>query len=176
MRKVAPVAMPRGTISFGVVKSIRVEVVNFWGAPRAMRVFFRELRRDGQIDPAMAVARGEVRDRSDAWMPTLFSRLKSGRIWYEPGFVGGDEFEKWVTICAQVDKGEFIPILGPELGEDLFGGSRELASRLAKRHAFPLGEHERYDLSKVAQYLNATQNRKYPPEAVKEQFPRDVAG
>ena len=28
----------------------------------------------------------------------------------------------------------------------------------------------------MAQYLNATQNRKYPPEAVKEQFPRDVAG
>ncbi len=142
----------------------------------AMPVFFRELRRDGQIDRAMAVARGEVRDRSDAWMPTLFSRLKSGRIWYEPGFVGGDEFEKWVTICAQVEKGEFIPILGPELGEDLFGGSRELASRLAKRHAFPLEEHERYDLSKVAQYLSATQNRKYPPEAVKEQFLRDVAG
>src|SRR5712691_9688473 len=51
----------------------------------AMPVFFRELVRDGQIDRAMAVARGVVRDRRDHWMPALFLRLKSGRIWYEPG-------------------------------------------------------------------------------------------
>ena len=88
-----------------------------------MRVFFRELRRDGQIDPAMAVARGEVRDRSDAWMPTLFSRLKSGRIWYEPGFVGGDEFEKWVTICAQVDKGSLFRFWVLNWGRIFSGGA-----------------------------------------------------
>ena len=46
-----------------------------------MPVFFRELRRDGLADRAMAVARGTVRDRPDWWMPVLFSRLKSGRIW-----------------------------------------------------------------------------------------------
>lgn len=46
-----------------------------------MSVFFRELRRDGLADRAMAVARGAVRDRPDWWMPVLFSRLKSGRIW-----------------------------------------------------------------------------------------------
>jgi hypothetical protein len=46
-----------------------------------MPVFFRELLRDGQIDRALAVARGEVSDRPDFWMPVLFMRLKSGRIW-----------------------------------------------------------------------------------------------
>lgn len=46
-----------------------------------MPAFFRELRRDGLADRAMAVARGTVRDRPDWWMPVLFSRLKSGRIW-----------------------------------------------------------------------------------------------
>ena len=46
-----------------------------------MAAFFRELRRDGLVDRAMAVARGTVRDRPDWWMPVLFSRLKSGRIW-----------------------------------------------------------------------------------------------
>jgi hypothetical protein len=48
-----------------------------------MPVFFRELSRDGQIDRATAVARGAVNDRPDFWMPVLFMRLKSGRIWDE---------------------------------------------------------------------------------------------
>jgi tetratricopeptide (TPR) repeat protein len=45
-----------------------------------MPVFFRELRRDGQIDRALAVARGAVRQRSDWWMPVLFSRLRDNHI------------------------------------------------------------------------------------------------
>src|SRR5579871_267742 len=52
-------------------------------AKRAMPVFFRELAKDGQIDRAMAVARGAVRERPDSWMPALFLRLKNGRIWAE---------------------------------------------------------------------------------------------
>jgi hypothetical protein len=51
-------------------------------------VFFRELQRDGQIDQAMAVTRGAVRGQPEWWMPGLFMRLKSGRIWYAPGFIG----------------------------------------------------------------------------------------
>ena len=45
-----------------------------------MPVFFRELQIDGQIDRALAVARGSVRERPDHWMPALFMRLKSGRM------------------------------------------------------------------------------------------------
>ena len=52
---------------------------------RFMPVFFRELLRDGQIDRAMAVARSAVNDRRDFWMPVLFMRLKSGRIWDASG-------------------------------------------------------------------------------------------
>ncbi len=51
---------------------------------RAMPVFFTELLEDGQIDRALAVARGTVRDQFDSWMPALYLRLKSGRIWIEP--------------------------------------------------------------------------------------------
>ncbi len=50
---------------------------------RAMPVFFRELLRDGQIDRALAAARGAVRDRHDAWMPALYSRLERGCIWQD---------------------------------------------------------------------------------------------
>ena len=49
----------------------------------AMPVFFEEMLRDGQIDRAMARARGRVRDRGDSWMLALFLRLKDGRIWAE---------------------------------------------------------------------------------------------
>ncbi|MGD9316405.1 MAG: CHAT domain-containing protein, partial [Anaerolineae bacterium] len=37
-----------------------------------MPVFFRELQRDGQIDRAVSVARGAVRERPDWWVPVLF--------------------------------------------------------------------------------------------------------
>jgi CHAT domain len=45
-----------------------------------MPTFFVELRRDGWVDRAMAVARSAIQDRADWWAPVLFMRLKSGRI------------------------------------------------------------------------------------------------
>lgn len=139
---------------------------------RAMPIFFTEMLKDGQIDRAMAVARGMVRERFDAWIPALFLRLKSGRIWYEPGFAGGskEEFRKWSSICSRVQKGQFIPILGPELGEDVFGGTRELASELADKYAFPLAAHDRTDLAKVTQFISASQDRDFAQEKVQSQF------
>jgi hypothetical protein len=46
-----------------------------------MPSFFAELWHDGQIDRALAVARGHVKARHDAWMPALYSRLLDGRLW-----------------------------------------------------------------------------------------------
>jgi hypothetical protein len=144
---------------------------------QSMPVFFRELAVDGQIDRAMAVARGNVRERRDSWMPALFLRLKNGRIWYEPGFGGErtNEFEKWKSICSQIRKGHFIPILGPELAEDVFGGTRELANRLAEKHAFPLAAYERMDLAKVTQYISTNQDRTYVQDAVLNQFRQQLS-
>lgn len=140
---------------------------------RAIPKFFSELLKDGQVDRALAVARGAVRERQDSWMPALFLRLKQGRIWYEPGFAGGTgaaEFEKWDAICHQVRKGEFIPILGPELGRDAFGGTAELACALAQKHNSPLAPHDCDDLAKVSQYLSTRYNRTFAQEAVEEEF------
>ena len=141
-----------------------------------MKRFFKELLVDGQIDRAMAVARGEVRKADDAWMPVLFLRLRDGRIWYEPGFGGSreNEFDKWRSICASVRGGRFIPIVGPELGADLFGGTRELARVLAEQHGFPLDSHDRADLAKVAQFISVEQKRSYVCDAVQGQFLEQV--
>ena len=142
-----------------------------------MKRFFKELLIDGQIDRAMSVARGEVRKAADYWMPVLFLRLRNGCIWYEPGF-GGDganEFDKWKSICSSVRAEHFIPILGPELGEDLFGGTVELACKLADSHAFPLASHERCDLAKVTQFISVQQKRSYACEAVQNEFLQQIA-
>ncbi|MGE5248714.1 MAG: CHAT domain-containing protein [Bacteroidota bacterium] len=46
-----------------------------------MPFFFKELQKDGQIDRALNVARSQVREQSDFWVPVLFMRLKDGRLW-----------------------------------------------------------------------------------------------
>jgi tetratricopeptide (TPR) repeat protein len=49
-----------------------------------LTAFFGALRKDGIVDRAVAIARGAVSDRSDWWMPVLFSRLTKGRTYYIP--------------------------------------------------------------------------------------------
>ena len=49
------------------------------------QAFFRAWTTDGLVDRATAVARAAVRERPDWWVPALFMRLKSGRLWYMPG-------------------------------------------------------------------------------------------
>jgi hypothetical protein len=128
---------------------------------RFMPVFFQELQRDGQIDRAMAVARGAVRERADAWMPALFMRLKSGRIWYVPGFGDQKDFRKWPTLINSVRNGRCTPILGAGLVEPLFGSTREIAQRWAETYDFPMDPHEREDLPQVAQYVAVHQDEQF---------------
>lgn len=139
---------------------------------QAMPVFFRELLRDGQIDRALAVARGVVRDRHDAWMPALYLRLRSGRIWYVPGFRGDSDFSKWRSITASVRRGTFIPILGTEVSEHVFGTCAELAWDLGDRHGFPLAAQDCSDLAKVTQFLTVDESREYAREQVMQELRR----
>lgn len=124
---------------------------------QAIPRFFEELFKDGQIDRALATARFEVRDNPDAWMPALLLRLKSGRIWYDPGFKtakGTPDF--WNEICLQVRRGTALPIVGPDLAEATLGSSGNIALALAEAQGFPLSPADRTDLAKVAQYLSIT--------------------
>jgi hypothetical protein len=124
-----------------------------------MPSFFAELQRDGQIDRALAAARGAVRHRPDAWMPVLYMRLKSGRIWYVPGF--GDErkgFEKWPAMVRSVRQGRCTPILGAGVVEPLLGSTRELARRWAETYGYPMAQHSMEDLPQVAQYVAVDQD------------------
>jgi hypothetical protein len=117
-----------------------------------MKRFFKELNEDGQIDRAMAEARLEiVNRRSEFWRPVLYLRLSSGRVWYRPGFEDG-KLDGWETICTKVNEGLFVPIVGPELPEVVFGSNRDLAEKLAAKYNFPLSPNDSGDLEKVTQY------------------------
>jgi hypothetical protein len=132
-----------------------------------MPVFFAELQKDGQIDRALAVARGAVRHRPDFWMPVLFMRLKTGRIWYVPGF--GDEhkgFEKWPALIRSIRRGQATPIIGSGLIEALVGSTREIARRWAETYHYPMEPSERDDLPQVAQYLSVNQDASFPCDAL----------
>ncbi len=124
----------------------------------AMPRFFKELFSDGQIDRALSAARFEVRDNHDAWMPALLLRLKSGRIWYEPGFRSATATANfWTSICLQIKEGNALPIIGPDLAEETLGFSSSLAKDLADYKKFPLSSPDSTDLAKVAQYLTITE-------------------
>ncbi len=122
-------------------------------------VFFKELQEDGQIDRAMAAARGAVRTRPDWWMPVLFMSLKRGRIWwYTPGFTGEQPgFDRWPSLVSNIRKGRCTPILGSGLLESLVGSFREIARQWAKKYRYPMEGDECEELPLVAQYIAVDQ-------------------
>ncbi len=129
---------------------------------RFVPAFFQELQIDGQVDRALAVARGQVRDHADYWVPALYMRFKSGRIWYTPGF--GDErdaFEKWPALIDSVQNSECTPIIGSQVSEQLLGSTRDIARTWADAYKYPMQAHEREDLPQVAQFLAVKQNARF---------------
>jgi hypothetical protein len=132
-----------------------------------MPAFFQELLVDGQIDRAVAVARGAVRDRVDWWAPTLYMRLKSGRIWYTPGFTSTG-FDKWPSLLDDIRDGLCLPILGSGVTDTLLGSRREIAQRWASTFNFPMAPYHRENLPQVAQYLSVNQNTRFPRNKLME--------
>jgi hypothetical protein len=138
-------------------------------------VFFEELQRDGQVDRAIAVARGAVRDRQDSWLPVLYLRLRGGRIWYTPGF-GGErgDFEKWPAILRAIKRSQCTPILGPGLYEKLLGSPRDIALRWAEQYHYPLEPHGRESLPQVAQFLTINQYQAAPFDALEDTLIQEI--
>lgn len=118
-------------------------------------VFFSELQKDGQIDRALAVARGVIRDAHDFWMPVLFMRLRNGKIWYVPGVGGeGETFDKWPALLHAIhNNAACTPILGPGLYEPLMASWHEMAESLAEQFHFPLSAFLRQSIPQVTQYI-----------------------
>ncbi len=96
-------------------------------------------------------------------------RLKSGRIWYVPGFgEEQNEFEKWASLSGFVREQTCTPILGPGLDASILGSGRDIAVRWAETHGFPLAAQDRDNLQQVAQYVLTLQSPAYIPVAYRD--------
>jgi hypothetical protein len=114
--------------------------------------FFRTLKEDGVVDRAVAVARQDVENRPDWWMPVLFSRLRTGRTYYIPDFADGGK-DTWRALVSQVSAQRCTPIIGSGLTDDILGSREDVAGRWVDRWQAPVASHIREDLAKIAQYL-----------------------
>ncbi|HEY3311315.1 MAG TPA: CHAT domain-containing protein [Anaerolineales bacterium] len=126
--------------------------------------FFTALNQDGQIDRAVSSARGAVSGAPDFWVPVLFMRLKSGRLWYTPGF-GGDPRKgasKLPAVIRNIRRQRCTPLIGPGLVEPLTGSMRDIAARWAEEYRYPMSPNERESLPQVTQYLTVHQDARFP--------------
>ena len=117
--------------------------------------FFEQLCGDqapGQIDRAMSFARLAVKERRDFWMPALFMRLRSGMVWYVPGFSSESDLP-WDNLCMNITGGQYVPVIGSELPGAILGSPHEIARSLAEAERFPLASWESADLAKVTQFV-----------------------
>jgi SIR2-like domain/CHAT domain len=127
-----------------------------------MPIFFSELDSDGRIDRAAAVARWAVRNRPDWWAPALYMRLKTGRLWYAPGFLGGTD-DMLPGLVTYITQEKCTPLLGPGLTDSLIGSRNQLAQRWAGTFGFPMEPHYQDDLAYVAQYLAVKYGEEFLP-------------
>ncbi len=142
---------------------------------RFMPEFFTQLQQDGQIDRAISLARGAVREEPDWWMPVLFTRLKSGRLWYTPGFAGDSQsLEIWPALINNIKKNRCTPVLGHGLAESLIGQRREIARRWAEHFHFPLSPHLQEDLPQVAQFLSVNHDIFFPRDQFEAHLRREL--
>lgn len=134
--------------------------------------FFRALMEDGQLDRAISIARGAVFDRSDHWMPALFLRLKSGRLWYNAGF--SREFDRWDSLISSLEGGRCTPIIGTGLAEEIYGGNAWLAGQLTRKHSLPLSGNQGDDLATVSQYLSLKKDMHWARSEIQQQLREEL--
>lgn len=128
-----------------------------------MPAFFAELLKHGEVDKAVSAARMKLLLRHDWWMPAVFTRLNNARIWYPPGFRGITEGDDpWSTIEQNLSLFKCTPIIGPAVGEAVFGSRKELASHWGEIHRYPMAGNDIEDLPQVAQYLSVVRQGVFP--------------
>jgi hypothetical protein len=142
---------------------------------RFMPVLFQQLAAHGQIDRAMAVARGELRDRHDWWMPVLFMRLRSGALWNWPAPASTPvPGYQWEGLLGDLQDRTTVMVLGTGLGEAVLGSTRDIARSWAEEYQFPLALQMRDDLPQVAQYLAYTRNPSFPLSQLRRHLLHDL--
>jgi hypothetical protein len=142
-----------------------------------MPEFFKKLNEHGHVEKAMAAARYIVTSRHDSWMPVLFTRLRTGRIWYVPGFRSGDgnqDFARWPALLESIRDEACTPIIGSGVLESLLGSSHDIARNWADDYRFPMAPHDREDLPHVAQFLKFTLMKSFPYNGISKYLHQQI--
>ena len=128
-----------------------------------MPAFFGRLQKSGSLHEAVLQGRQAVghENRPDWWAPVLFTRLRSGQVWFEPGF-HASRSHKWPTFLQSIKNQYCTPIIGPLLSEGFLISRARAASGIAARWQVPVSTPSQYDLTKVSQYLTVNQDRRFP--------------
>lgn len=130
------------------------------------------LQKSGIIDAAVREARGSVSRQPDFYVPVLFHRLKSGRIWYgESDSLQEEESISWQALATHIEEGEATVILGSGLLEPYIGSQAEIARRLSDRFGYPFSEKDRDDIALVSQYISAVR----APRILQTAYLRELA-
>jgi hypothetical protein len=123
-----------------------------------LRILLEDLWNYDYIDAAVLRARIEARRRGFSLI--VYVRVKSGRLWYEPGFsdlVGNkiDSQTAVAKIATAFARSETAPVacIGPSFSEVLAVSRNSVARTLAQKYAFSLSERDRGDLGLVAEYI-----------------------
>ena len=124
--------------------------------------FFTSLQETGSIYQAMFDGRMAVRDRWDWWAPVCLTRMRSGLIWYTPGYVDPKSAPKMSTFVGAMKNHACTPIIGPRLSTGFFPGRQSAARGIAKRLQVPITPGSSNDLARVSQYLAVAHDARYP--------------
>ncbi len=138
-----------------------------------LETFFENIRDDGDVDHAVTVARGAIRDRSDAWMPVLYMRLLDGKLWSgQPRISARRAFDRWDSLLNNISRGRCTPVIGFGVYEEMFGDAATLARRWGETYRYPLNEDD--ELPEIAQYLAINQDTQFPRDELVAHFRREV--
>jgi hypothetical protein len=148
---IGPMLVARGGVSAAIAMQGRVTQDT---AGLFFAKFFGEMHEHGQIDLAMSRARYEVRECSDWWMPTLFMRLRQGRLWFAPGFSSEEAAAVWPDLRTALTHERAAVILGPRILDPLIGSNLELAQSWIKELKAIVPDAALRDTVLTAQYLS----------------------
>jgi hypothetical protein len=126
-----------------------------------MSAFFQCLRDTGSLHQAVRLGRQKVQLRDDWYAPVLFTRLRSGRIWFEPGF-HASRVHRWPTFLQSIKTQYCTPIVGPRLSENFLVSRARAARGIAARWQVPVSPPNQFDITRVSQYLAVNQDERFP--------------
>ena len=156
--------------------------------------FYRGLVRTGVVDAAVNEARSHLwmdakskRLEGTEWSaPALFMRLEDGRVWNRSQPAAGVvvpqvpavEEMRWQSLLHWIRRGQFIPVLGPDMNRGLLLSHAEVTELWAAQYGYGTVNYptnNRNDLPRVSRYIEIlSPGTRYPHLALLELLRADL--